>query len=40
MNKSYNGFVEIMHNEMNLKLESKVKIMHGTNNKKRRFTKP
>jgi hypothetical protein len=29
-----------MKNEMNLKIESKVKIMNGTNNRKWRFKKP
>ena len=29
VNKLYNGFAEIIHNEMNLKLEWKVKIMNG-----------
>jgi hypothetical protein len=40
VNRLYDGFVEIMRNEMNLKLESKVKIMNGTNNRKRWFKKP
>ena len=40
VNRLYDGFVEIMRNEMNLKLKSKVKIMNGTNNRKRWFKKP
>ncbi|CAC5398041.1 unnamed protein product [Mytilus coruscus] len=36
----YNNFVDIMHNEMNNKLESRVKVLNGTNNKRRRFKKP
>ena len=35
----YNSFVDIMHNEMNNKLESRVKVLNGSNNKRRRFKK-
>lgn len=35
----YCEFVNIIHNEMNSKLEKKVKIMNSCNNKRRRFKK-
>lgn len=36
----YCEFINIIHNEMNSKLEKKVKIMNSCNNKRRRFKKP
>ena len=35
----YDDFVNIMHNEMDNKLDKKVKILNGRNNKRRRFKK-
>ncbi|CAG2219168.1 unnamed protein product [Mytilus edulis] len=35
----YNEFINVIHNEMNDKLDKKIKIMNSVNNKKRRFKK-
>ncbi|VDH89325.1 Hypothetical predicted protein [Mytilus galloprovincialis] len=40
VDKLYNNFVEILHSEMNDKLETKVKVLNSTNNRKRRIKKP
>ncbi|CAC5356242.1 unnamed protein product [Mytilus coruscus] len=40
VDKLYDNFVEILHSEMNDKLESKVKVLNSTNNRKRRIKKP
>ncbi|CAC5406641.1 unnamed protein product [Mytilus coruscus] len=40
VDKLYDNFVEILHSEMNNKLESKVKVLNSTNNRKRRIKKP
>ncbi|CAG2189383.1 unnamed protein product [Mytilus edulis] len=35
----YNDFINVIHNEMNDKLDKKIKIMNSVNNKRRRFKK-
>ncbi|CAC5371621.1 unnamed protein product [Mytilus coruscus] len=40
VDKLYDNFVEILHSEMNDKLESKFKVLNSTNNRKRRIKKP